>query len=205
MLTLGKMKTTVCNSSVSTNTTVELVNREDHTAALVTAIVLILLGLLGNGFIWVSFFLYRRIRTLTNYFIVNLATADVLQVLTLVCWIVFTVIRPDLPQIVTNYMLVSLDILCSSASMLSLAAVSLDRHYAITYSLQYRSIVTAERTIGCVVAIWLYSATVCGLSWSRSLVKSKFILYNKVYITSLVAFSFVLPMATILYCYFKVG
>ena len=198
------MKTTVSNYSASTNTTEVFAPREDLAGALVTASILILLGLLGNGFIWVSFFVYRRIRTLTNYFIVNLATADLLQVLTLVCWIVFAVIRPKLPLIVANHMLVSIDILCSSASMLSLAAVSLDRHYAITYSLQYRSIVTAKRTVGCVVAIWLYSAFVCGLSWSRGLVKSKFELYNKAYITSLVAFSFVLPMATILYCYFKV-
>ena len=122
----------VVNNSESINTSEPSPLQEYETVALVIAIVLTFMGLLGNGFISVSFYLYRRVRTLTNYFIVNLATADLLQMLTLVCWIVFTLARPHLPPVVANYFLVSVDVLCSSASMLSLAAVSLDRYYAIT-------------------------------------------------------------------------
>ena len=191
--------------TLPTNTTepFDTYTEEDKTVALTTAGILVLLGLLGNGFICLSFCIYRPLRTVNNRNTV--ATADLLQMVTLACWILFATARPNLPQIMANYLLMSIDILCSSASMLGLAAVSLDRHYAITYSLQYHSIVTKDRTIVCVVAIWIYSATVCFLSWSRGMVpRIKLVLYNKIFITILMAFSFALPITVILYCYFKV-
>ena len=93
----------VKNYTFSTNITE---NFQDETTGLVTAGILLLLGLLGNGFICVSFSLYRQVRTLTNYYIVNLATADLLQMVNLACWLVFAIAEPHLPMVVENYLLI---------------------------------------------------------------------------------------------------
>ena len=56
-----------------------------------------------------------------------------------------------------------MDILCGTASIMNLTAVSIDRHAAITEPFNYQSVMTSFRAISMIIFVWFYSIVVSGL------------------------------------------
>lgn len=116
-----------------------------------------LLGTLGNVLVWIAFFKKPNLRTVTNYFLVNLAFADLL--VTLLAQPLFCV---RLQHTIENSCRKDIRISYKSASSLScfasiatLACVSVDRFISLRNPLNYRNIVTKARAIAMICVVWM--------------------------------------------------
>lgn len=116
----------------------------DSTAALMSFV--IFLALFGNGLVILAFYRFRELRTVTNYFVVSLAVADILVAsLSMPSWMYIRL--SALSQIPSDKLLDKVlyyswqyvDILCSTASIVNLCMISVDRHLAINSPLTYHS------------------------------------------------------------------
>ncbi|XP_046739134.1 orexin receptor type 2-like isoform X1 [Diprion similis] len=111
-------------------------------------------GLVGNALVCVAVYRNHSMRTVTNYFIVNLAVADLLVILIClpptVVWDVtetwFLGLR--LCKAVPYFQTVSV-----SVSILTLTFISIDRWYAICFPLKFKS--TTSRAKTAIIIIWV--------------------------------------------------
>ncbi|XP_071949289.1 probable G-protein coupled receptor No18 [Antedon mediterranea] len=146
----------------ASQTTVEEENGMSPFFTIVLTLCLCLLaitGLLGNVLVIVAVCKTCKLRTATNWFIVSLACADLLVcvviipfAITLIAfgrWVLGTVMC---------YIWSSLDIMCCTASTLSLCAVSLDRYWAILTPLRYTSSMSFRRYRLMIMFVWIFSS-----------------------------------------------
>lgn len=121
----------------------------------------ILFAIVGNILVILSVACNRHLRTPTNYFIVNLAIADLL----LSC----TVLPFSATLEVLGYWVLgrifcdiwaAVDVLCCTASILSLCAISIDRYIGVRYSLQYPTLVTRRKAILALLGVWVLSTVI---------------------------------------------
>ncbi|XP_062909649.1 alpha-1B adrenergic receptor-like [Mobula hypostoma] len=120
-----------------------------------------LFALVGNILVILSVAFNRHLQTTTNYFIINLAIADLLlsttvlpfsATLEIVGYWVFGRIFCDIWAAV--------DVLCCTASIMSLCAISIDRYIGVRYSLRYPSIVTEKKAVLVIVGVWVLSIVI---------------------------------------------
>ncbi|KAG5325576.1 OX2R protein, partial [Pseudoatta argentina] len=115
-----------------------------------------IIGLIGNALVCTAVYRNHSMRTVTNYFIVNLAVADLLVLL--IC------LPPSVLWDVTETWFLGLK-LCKavpylqtvsvSISILTLTFISIDRWYAICFPLRFKS--TTARAKTAIIVIWLIS------------------------------------------------
>ncbi|XP_057205007.1 histamine receptor H2a [Triplophysa rosa] len=130
-------------------------------ALAVTLSVLILLTICGNILVCLAVYVTRRLRNVTNCFIVSLAVTDfLLGALVLPFSTLYQVTGdwPLGPHFCNIY--VSLDVMLCTASILNLFAISLDRYFAVTSPLRYPMLVLPWRVAAVLAAIWLVSVGV---------------------------------------------
>ena len=119
-------------------------------AALAFKIALILIAALSigtNSLVCIVFCLYRQLRLIRHYFVINLAVADILIAAVLIPLLVAT---QSTDNIALCRCQIVLDIACGTASLLCLVFISLERYVAVKYSLHYHSIVTHRKAIFCI-------------------------------------------------------
>ncbi|XP_044277515.1 orexin receptor type 2 [Varanus komodoensis] len=122
-------------------------------------IVVFLVALIGNILVCVAVWKNHHMRTVTNYFIVNLSLADILVTITclpatLVVDITETWFFGDSLCKVFPY----LQTVSVSVSVLTLSCIALDRWYAICHPLMFKS--TAKRARNSIIMIWIASCIV---------------------------------------------
>ena len=115
----------------------------------------------GNLLVLVAFARYRRLRSVTNHYVISLAVADLLVALVGIPSAVGTSV--GLPRhfrlcLVINSVLM---LLCTG-SILSLVAVTVDRFWAVVRPLSYAADMTRRRALVVIAACWT-TATVIGL------------------------------------------
>ncbi|XP_059841366.1 C-C chemokine receptor type 6a [Hypanus sabinus] len=119
------------------------------------------MGIIGNGLVVVIYLFYKRVRSMTDVLLMNLAIADILFVVTLPFWAV------DAPE-GWIFMDVGCKILKGIYSinfysgMLFLGAISIDRYIAIvhaTKSFNYKGKTLVYSKIVCIF-VWLYGIIV---------------------------------------------
>ncbi|XP_076066622.1 neuropeptide SIFamide receptor-like [Oratosquilla oratoria] len=116
------------------------------------------LGLVGNSFVIAVVFRSPRMRTVTNYFIVNLAVADVLVIVfCLPATLVANIYHPWILGWFMCKMVAYVQSVSVSASVNSLVAVSLDRFLAIWFPLKMQ--ITKRRAQALIVIIWIVAMT----------------------------------------------
>ena len=165
----------------------------------------IVLGITANCFIIISFCKIKLLRTVTNYFIVQLSVADIFLLLSLAIWMTFSVVQVSMSEdhkILAKYILISIEVFSSSASLTSLACVSVDRCLAVTVPLRYQSITTHSRALVVVLTVWSYSMVTFITSYSREMVAQD--MYSKVYIACLFCFTFALPILITTWSYYRI-
>ena len=163
----------------------------------------IVVGIAANFFIVISFCKVELLRSVTNYFIVNLAIADIFLLISLAIWISCESISLTRTQArLAKNILISIDVFCSSASLTSLACVSVDRYLAITVPLRYQSITTHSRALVAVFTVWAFSIITFITSYSRDVVR--LVVYNKIYISCLFALTFTIPILVTTGSYYRI-
>lgn len=159
--------------TTSTNSLPLISNFSTIDLLIVTVLItLILVSIIGNCLVCVAIFTDRRLRKLGNAFIVSLAIAD----LFVSCLVMTFALCNDL----MNYWIfgdwfcdvwISFDIMCCTASILNLCAISLDRFIHIKDCLLYNQLMTKKVAISAVIIIWFISALVSfvpiNLGWHK--------------------------------------
>lgn len=135
--------------------------------------ILILVTIAGNVVVCLAVGLNRRLRSLTNCFIVSLAVTDLLLGLLVLPFSAFYQLscRWSFGKVFCN-IYTSLDVMLCTASILNLFMISLDRYCAVTDPLRYPVLVTPARVGVSLVLIWAVSITLSFLSihlgWNSS-------------------------------------
>ncbi|XP_056288730.1 alpha-1A adrenergic receptor [Pseudoliparis swirei] len=124
-------------------------------------VVFVVFGVLGNILVILSVLLHRHWRSVTHYFIANLAAADLLLSAAV---LPFSATSEALGRWVFGRSFCSawaaLDVLCCTASILSLCVISIDRYLAVIHPLRYPAIATGRRGLTAVAALWGLSAVI---------------------------------------------
>ncbi|XP_041864835.1 alpha-1A adrenergic receptor-like [Melanotaenia boesemani] len=118
----------------------------------------IMFAIVGNILVILSVVCNRHLRTPTNYFIINLAMADLL--------LSTTVLPVSATLEVLDYWVfgrifcdiwAAVDVLCCTASIMSLCVISIDRYIGVRCPLQYPMIVTKRRALLAMLGVWILS------------------------------------------------
>lgn len=123
------------------------------------AVVFIVFGLytvIGNTLVCIVYFIdpFKNLRTLSFYYVVNLAVADIL---------VGVIVEPlNVSVYWTNnknalFAFYFFAVLSCVSSILNISAMMLDRYIAVRKAFRYRVLVTVKRVRVSVVLIWLYA------------------------------------------------
>lgn len=123
---------------------------------------IIVAALFGNLLVIVSVMRHRKLRVITNYFVVSLALADMLVAIWAMCFN-FSVEITDGRWLFGYFMCDvwnSLDVYFSTASILHLCCISVDRYYAIVQPLDYPLIMTNARLGVMLTVVWMSPALV---------------------------------------------
>lgn len=123
--------------------------------------VFIVSAIVGNILVILSVVCNKHLRIPTNYFIINLAIADLL--------LSTTVLPVSAILEILNYWVfgrifcdiwAAVDVLCCTASIMSLCVISIDRYIGVRYPLQYPSIVTERRALLAMLGVWALSVVI---------------------------------------------
>ncbi|KAF2355453.1 G protein-coupled receptor rhodopsin-like [Trinorchestia longiramus] len=115
---------------------------------LVSEILVALLAIIGNSLTILVFVKNRKLRRLTNYYIVSLAAADLLVGVLGIPFAILTSLGMPEAREPCLLMLCTLILLCT-ISIFSLVGVSVDRYWAILHPLIYARLMTASRARPC--------------------------------------------------------
>ncbi|XP_017131450.1 octopamine receptor beta-1R [Drosophila elegans] len=120
---------------------------------------IILAAILGNMLVIVSVMRHRKLRIITNYFVVSLAVADMLVAL---CAMTFNASVMISGKWMFGSVMCdvwnSFDVYFSTASIMHLCCISVDRYYAIVQPLDYPLIMTQRRVFIMLLMVWLSPA-----------------------------------------------
>ncbi|XP_076001703.1 alpha-1A adrenergic receptor [Genypterus blacodes] len=173
--------------------------------------VFILVAIVGNILVILSVVCNKHLQTVTNFFIVNLAVADLLLSIIVLpfsatlevlgCWV--------FGRIFCNIW-AAVDVLCCTASILSLCIISIDRYIGVKHCLKYPSIMTERRAGVVLLVLWVASTVISVgplLGWKepppvdesicRITEEPGYALFSSL-------FSFYLPLMVIVIMYFRV-
>ncbi|XP_071532916.1 uncharacterized protein AdoR isoform X4 [Panulirus ornatus] len=127
----------------------------------VSEVLVAVVAIIGNALTITVFVVDRKLRRLTNYYIVSLALADLLVGVLGIPFAILTSI--GLPRLLWPclLMLSTLLMLCT-ISIFCLVAVSVDRYWAILHPLRYSRVMTAKIVRRIILACWVVG-TLIGL------------------------------------------
>ncbi|KAL5284643.1 Htr4.2 family protein [Megaselia abdita] len=165
LVTVYKNLTNFDTTNLTTNTTTTKLIRNDDVNIvfiLFKAIFIsfiILAAILGNMLVIVSVMRNRRLRVITNYFVVSLAVADMLVAL---CAMTFNASVELSGKWMFGSTMCdmwnSFDVYFSTASIMHLCCISVDRFFAIVQPLDYHSIMTQSKVTVMLVTVWISPA-----------------------------------------------
>lgn len=120
--------------------------------------VLSFVTIVGNVLVMIAFKIDRQLQTISNYFILSLAVADLMiGAISMPLALIYMVANgwPMGPTICDFWL--SIDYMNSNASVLNLLLISFDRYFSITRPLTYRSHRTTRNTLIFICMAWLLS------------------------------------------------
>ncbi|KAF7490175.1 D(1A) dopamine receptor [Sarcoptes scabiei] len=182
-------------------------------------VALILTTLIGNILVIIVVVRFHRMRTVTNILLASLAVADItVASLVMPFTVVYDIYRYWPWGPVLCHFWISCDVMCCTASILHLCCVAIDRFWAITRPLRYRSLISKRRLFCCIISIWLCSAAISfipifsGWYHSQGHINVFTMEYmdkcgldvNRIYAVVSSSTSFYLPLPIMFYVYFRI-
>uniref|UniRef100_A0A4W3JE79 D(1B) dopamine receptor n=1 Tax=Callorhinchus milii TaxID=7868 RepID=A0A4W3JE79_CALMI len=134
---------------------------------------LILFTLLGNALVCAAVLRFRHFRTkVTNIFIVSLALSDLLVALLVMPWKAVAEVAGYWPFGAFCDVWIAFDIMCSTASILNLCVISLDRYWAISSPFRYERKMTRRLAFVMIGVTWALSVLISfipvQLNWHKA-------------------------------------
>ncbi|XP_032173945.1 G-protein coupled receptor 161 [Mustela erminea] len=131
-------------------------------ADFVTIVIIAVFVCLGNLLVVVTLYKKSYLLTLSNKFVFSLTLSNfLLSVLVLPFVATSSVRREWVFGVVWCNFSALLYLLISSASMLTLGVIAVDRYYAVLYPMAYPMKITGNRAVMALVYIWLHSLVGC--------------------------------------------
>ena len=160
------MNLTNATSTVFTHAEPTPINKINPGATNIVAAVFVALQIVvalgGNFIVIASFCTFRDLRTKCNFFIISLAISDILVALiAMPFWLTLQLTQNEwIYDERLKQFWDCMDILCGTASIMNLTAVSFDRQLAITSPFAYPKILTTRRAVCIICFVWCYAATI---------------------------------------------
>lgn len=207
---------TYYNISYPVNTTYnDLWNLASDRAGL--AIVLFLFSVatvFGNMLVILAVVSQRYLHTATNYFVTSLAFADCLVGLVVMPFSAIYEVLENKWLFTTDWCDVwrSLDVLFSTASILNLCVISLDRYWAITDPFTYPTRMSRKRAAILIAIVWICSSAISfpAIAWWRA-VRTEKVPEDKCPFTEHLGYlifsstiSFYLPLFVMVFTYYRI-
>ncbi|XP_050814802.1 G-protein coupled receptor 161 isoform X2 [Gopherus flavomarginatus] len=154
------------NSSLSNGKGLRNITAQEDRAVRVTesiAIIIIAIFIcLGNLVIVVTLYRKSYLLTLSNKFVFSLTLSNFLLSVLVLPFVVTSSIRREwIFGVVWCNFSALLYMLISSASMLTLGLIAIDRYYAVLYPMVYPMKITGNRAVVALVYVWLHSLIGC--------------------------------------------
>ncbi|XP_078405801.1 D(1) dopamine receptor-like [Cetorhinus maximus] len=122
---------------------------------------LILSTLLGNTLVCVAVIRFRHLRSkVTNFFVISLAVSDLLVAVLVMPWKAVSEIAGFWPFGSFCSTWVAFDIMCSTASILNLCVISVDRYWAISSPFRYERKMTPKVAFIMIGVAWTLSVLI---------------------------------------------
>ena len=125
------------------------------TVGLAAEIPIAVVATMGNTLVCWAVYSNRRLRNVTNYFIVSLAVADLLVGLLAIPFALLTNAGEPRNSFHLCLFMNSFVVTLTQSSILSLLAIALDRYFAVVSPLKYRRVATARRAIVVILLTWM--------------------------------------------------
>ncbi|XP_055847128.1 dopamine D2-like receptor isoform X2 [Episyrphus balteatus] len=177
------------------------------------ALILILfpfLTLFGNVLVILSVCRERSLQTVTNYFIVSLAIADLLVAVVVMPFAVYVLVNGiwALPNVICDFY-IAMDVICSTSSIFNLVAISIDRYIAVTQPIKYAKHKNSRRVCLTILLVWAISAAigspiVLGLNNTPNRDPDLCIFYNTDFIMYSSLSSFLIPCIIMVFLYWSI-
>uniref|UniRef100_A0A8C4XJR0 D(1B) dopamine receptor n=1 Tax=Falco tinnunculus TaxID=100819 RepID=A0A8C4XJR0_FALTI len=176
---------------------------------------LILWTLFGNVLVCAAIVRYRHLRSkVTNIFIVSLAVSDLLVALLVMPWKAVAEVAGYWPFGAFCNVWVAFDIMCSTASILNLCVISVDRYWAISSPFRYERKMTQRLALVMIGVAWTLSVLISfipvQLNWHRAMRPSEGTSescdssLNRTYAISSSLISFYIPVAIMIVTYTRI-
>ena len=154
----------LANYSGNTSTDAVILQGSDGTVVfLIVVSVLIIATVVGNGFVFVAVYTFRDLRTVTNYFVLSLASADLaVALLAMPVWLISSLIplESEDQKLMLDLSTKWIDPFCCTASIINATLVSIDRYYAISKPLHYKTVVTPRRARRSIAMVWGFAIVI---------------------------------------------
>ncbi|CRK99667.1 CLUMA_CG012980, isoform B [Clunio marinus] len=206
------------NSSVSiyqancslSNSTCEDVNTPNYNYWALILVIFPFLTLFGNVLVILAVLRERTLQTVTNYFIVSLAIADLLVAVVVMPFGVYILVNGawSLPNVVCDFY-IAMDVICSTSSIFNLVAISIDRYIAVTQPIKYAKHKNSRRVCLTILLVWAISAAigspiVLGLNNTPDRLPDLCLFYNSDFIVYSSLSSFYIPCIIMVFLYWNI-
>ncbi|XP_043288011.1 dopamine D2-like receptor isoform X2 [Venturia canescens] len=168
------------------------------------------LTLFGNVLVILAVVRERTLQTVTNYFIVSLALADLLVAVLVMPFAVYVLVNGSwsLPGFVCDFY-IAMDVTCSTSSIFNLVAISIDRYIAVTQPIKYAKHKNNRRVWLTILLVWAISAAigspiVLGLNNTPDRIPDLCLFYNTDFIIYSSLSSFYIPCIIMVFLYWSI-
>lgn len=142
---------------------------ELHTMAFVISLFfLIVVTISSNALVFFAVYAFRGLRTVTNCFVISLASADLsVALLAMPVWLSSALLPFNTPSEEVMFIITTrwVEVFCAAVSIYSATLVSLDRYLAIDKPLRYREMVTRSRANKAIASAWVLSLVIAAVSF----------------------------------------
>ncbi|XP_040157204.1 LOW QUALITY PROTEIN: dopamine D2-like receptor [Anopheles arabiensis] len=198
------------NCSLSNTTCIGPTEAKEYHYWCLILVLFPILTLFGNVLVILAVCRERTLQTVTNYFIVSLAIADLLVAVVVMPFAVYVLVNGawTLPNFACDFY-IAMDVICSTSSIFNLVAISIDRYIAVTQPIKYAKHKNSRRVCLTILLVWAISAAigspiVLGLNNTQDRSPDLCVFYNTDFIVYSSLTSFYIPCIIMVFLYWNI-